>query len=212
MLFVYHVFRYFKGLGTLWSELGVTGSPATNCPYRGTNANREYADISGCATAPTEIDGKVNDGTFCTHWDEGCMRDELMTGIITGDLPMSRVTIGSLDDMGYTVDYAQADVYDESDLGPGCTCGRRERSVLEASQHGETRQLGRGHPTTKPQKLSETMRQHAIDVGTSILRNRSVPSRGQKVPEKATWVGNKAISIVVAADDGDGIFSVVVKG
>jgi hypothetical protein len=137
------------------------------------------------------------------------MRTELMTGIVTGDLPMSRVTIGSLDDMGYTVDYSQADAYNATDLGPGCICNRRTRSILEA-KHGETRQLGRSHPNTKPQKLSRTMRQRAIDVGTSILNHRSVPNRGQKVPEKTMWVGNKAISVVVA--DGDGIFSVVVKG
>jgi hypothetical protein len=35
----------------------------------------------------------------------------MMTPYFNGDMPISRVTIGALEDLGYTVSYAQADPY-----------------------------------------------------------------------------------------------------
>jgi len=53
------------GVGTLWASNGVTGPEEENCPYLGTQANLEWAAITGCPVIPTENDGVPRDGTFC---------------------------------------------------------------------------------------------------------------------------------------------------
>ena len=51
-------------------------------------------------------------GTAGAHWSEAAFGNELMTGFISGiPDPLSTVTIGSLQDMGYTVNYSAADAY-----------------------------------------------------------------------------------------------------
>lgn len=52
-------------------------------------------------------------------WDNACLRDELMTGFLReGATPiLSRITIGSLLDLGYEVDFSEADPFDLFDLG-----------------------------------------------------------------------------------------------
>jgi hypothetical protein len=46
-----------------------------------------------------------------SHWAEAIFGDELMTGYADDDLPLSRVTVGALEDLGYTVRYAAADPF-----------------------------------------------------------------------------------------------------
>ena len=78
--------------------------------------------MSGCTTAPP-VEDEGGEGTACGHWDEQCFVDELMTGFSSGSLPMSRVTVGSLEDLGYVVNYGAADAFTSNDLGAVCRCG-----------------------------------------------------------------------------------------
>jgi len=205
-----------KGIGTRWRALGVTGPNrlfGPDCPYLGDRANAEYEAISGCAVVPTEQGG--GGGTKCSHWDEECLGAELMTGSLdNGRLnPLSRITIASLEDLGYEVDYSTADAYGRSDLGAGCTCTRRLRSILDMA-HGETQQLGLRSPNTPRRRLSEEMRDHAIGYGRAIMANRtaslSVGRRAELASEKGfSYVGDQVVSVVVEDVDGS-IFSVVV--
>ena len=51
-------------------------------------------------------------GTRDGHWREEIFANELMTGFLdTGANPLSRVTIGAFEDLGYGVDYERADAY-----------------------------------------------------------------------------------------------------
>ena len=63
------------------------------------------------------------------------MKGELMTPLISGNNQLSRITIGSLEDLGYTVDYTKADPYTTADLGtaPGCICNGR--SLLDVHRN-----------------------------------------------------------------------------
>ncbi len=46
------------------------------------------------------------------HWRELVFGDELLTGFLSGsDRPLSRMSVASFEDLGYTVDYAAADPY-----------------------------------------------------------------------------------------------------
>ena len=157
------------GIGTLWETTGVTGTDRQNCPYRGPKANAEYTAISGCSVVPTELDG--SEGTRCGHWDEVCMGNELMTGFLdAGNNPLSRISIASLEDIGYEVDYRNVDSYTASDLNPNCVC-RRRRTLLDM-MHGETHQLGLRLPGTQRRKLSDDLFEIAMSYGKEELAKR----------------------------------------
>ena len=157
------------GIGTLWEISGVSGSDRQNCPYRGPKANAEFSEISGCLVVPTELDG--GGGTRCGHWDEECMESELMTGFAdVGNNPLSRITIASLEDLGYDVDYRNADSYTTSDLNPNCVC--RRRRTLADMMHGETHQLGLRIPGSQRRKLSGELFDIAMSYGKEQLAQR----------------------------------------
>jgi hypothetical protein len=183
------------GIGSLWTTTGVTGSRSSNCPYRGPRANAEFQLLSGCnnRTIPTESDGDPRGGTFCGHWDEECLESELMTGELsrTGTIPLSRLTIATLDDLGYTVDYSSAETFTKSNLNLNCQCTqkrqrrarRRHGSILDMS-HGDTHQLGlRSSSSSSPppprqrRRLSDAAYQMALEYGENILSQRAQEAR-----------------------------------
>lgn len=188
----------------------MAGSDSDNCPYYGLNANAEFAAISGCSVVPTELDG--GSGTRCSHWDDACLKDELMTGYISGDAqPLSRITIAGMEDLGHTVDYTKADPFGPEDLG-SCPSCRRELSVLDRP-HGEAVQLGLRHPNTKARQLSEGVREEAIAYGHTLLQ-QNAQSNGSRSLEACgsnglTYVGDKVVSIVV--HEAGELYSVIVK-
>lgn len=120
-----HEIGHVYGLGTLWGPEtnGLTGPTASNCPYKSDSAaSREWRALSGCTTSiPTETD--FSQGTKCVHWDEACLVDEMMTGFASKQgMPLSRMTVGALEDLGYTVDYGAADSFPASRLNASCRC------------------------------------------------------------------------------------------
>ena len=51
-------------------------------------------------------------GTADSHWRESTFQTELMTGFVnTGGMPLSAITVGSLQDMGYIVNMLAADPF-----------------------------------------------------------------------------------------------------
>lgn len=124
------------GIGTLWRRLGLNdgvqcvGDDCT-CELEygsGTFAEQEWQNICGeGAILPIECDG--GPGTAGSHFDEACLRNELMTGFVDFDMRLSKITIGSLRDIGYQVDLTKADPFgienlgSVNGLGPGSACG-----------------------------------------------------------------------------------------
>jgi hypothetical protein len=99
------------------------------------------------------------------------MNTELMTGYAdAGTQPLSRITIASLEDLGYTVDYTNADSYTAADLNPNCRC-RRRRTLIDMI-HGETRQLGLRIPGEQRRQLSEEMYNLAVSYGKAKLAEK----------------------------------------
>lgn len=107
---VLHEIGHVLGIGTLWSQDGLVINSGTTDPrYGGAQAFAGYQAIGGRApTVPLESSG--GDGTAESHWRESTFGWEVMTGYIaTADNPLSRMTIGSLADLGYAVNYDRAD-------------------------------------------------------------------------------------------------------
>jgi hypothetical protein len=109
---ILHEMGHILGIGTLWNSLGLKNSAGD---YIGARALAEYRTLSGSASAtsvPVERNG--GSGTAGAHWSESVFNAELMTGYAESAgvaMPISRMTIGALQDLGYTVNYSAADTY-----------------------------------------------------------------------------------------------------
>lgn len=72
----------------------------------------EYGKLKGGASKAVPVENTGGVGTADSHWRETLFRNELMSGFIAGaNNPISRVTVGSLKDLGYDVDLAAAEPY-----------------------------------------------------------------------------------------------------
>lgn len=115
---IVHEIGHVLGIGTVWSlkNFLVGCSSDINFPdpvYLGEKAQEEFATLIGEATPqPVPVANRGGPGTRCGHWREGVFGNELMTGFLdTGSNPLSRLTIATLEDLGYEVNYDAADTY-----------------------------------------------------------------------------------------------------
>lgn len=103
---IVHEMGHVLGVGTLWN-VEPFGFPRTlrevsnNIPYfTGDMANVHWNAEGGTGELP--IEGDFGPGTRFSHWDEATLKNELMTGFLNlGENPLSRITAGSLRDLGY---------------------------------------------------------------------------------------------------------------
>ena len=120
---ILHEMGHVLGIGTLWTQAAfnlLVGGGTSDPYFTGANARTAFANAGGSVYTgiPVPVENTGGTGTRDGHWRETIMRTELMTGYISsGGNAMSRVTIGSLQDMGYVVNMAAADAY----VVPGST-------------------------------------------------------------------------------------------
>jgi len=203
------------GIGTLWVDNSLADSDAAPCNYTlQSRASGEYQALSGCTTAiPLEQTGGA--GTACGHWAEDCLVDELMTGFATGTTqPLSRMTIASLEDLGYTVDYNQADPYAVSNLDPACVCSAALQAdgIIQQSEDKKVSKLGEGTPLrqgSKRRAASDGVLQQAIVYGQKILAERKSIKESFQSTSNIAYVGDRVISVLYIEDGL--IYSVEVK-
>jgi hypothetical protein len=209
------------GIGTVWDITGLAGSRTRKCPYYGRNANLEYKKLTGCSSVPLELDGDA-EGTQCSHFDDECLQNELMTGFLnyaTSYNPLSRITIGALRDLGYTdADYSKADKYERSDINPSCYCTRRQLQDgnVEMTQSNQTyydtqrrstkRSSGSGRKLPKNRRrrrrLSDEGRFHAKKYGISILRqNAKENSHVSSLSPNIEYIGDKYLTVLYLEND-----------
>lgn len=108
---IIHEIGHVLGIGTLW---GFAGLMDADFRYTGANALAEYRALTMSDNAYNPVEEDFGVGTAGGHWDETLFNTELMTGFAEGAgtaMPLSRVTIASLEDLGYTVDYGEADAF-----------------------------------------------------------------------------------------------------
>jgi Leishmanolysin len=172
--------------------------------------------VSGCSSSvPLERDG--GSGIACVHWDEDCMRTELMTSSVgkSGSSPLSRITVGTLHDMGYEVDYSKADPFSKSDLAALCKCaGRRmrnkERNLMDM-KHGEVflvASVSRNQASSSTlERLCDTAKAMAIETGLKYFQTKAKTSEVDD-PE-ITYVAHKVASVLIL--EKGKIFSVLVR-
>jgi hypothetical protein len=136
---ILHEMAHVLGFGTLWEQNGLYNKGSGRYA-NDTRADAEWKTIGCSGPLPVELDH--GDGTKDGHWDEDCLVSELLTGktnLTESSSPLSRVTVGCMEDLGYVVDYSQADDISIGNLG---VCGS---SCPEAG----TRRLRKGRSQGK---------------------------------------------------------------
>ena len=125
---VLHEMGHALGLGTMWQARSLVGSGG----YTGAKGLGEYRTLFGLPGATAvPMDGSG-------HWSETVFRTELMTPIAERagtPMPISRITIGSLQDLGYTVNYAAADAFARPAASPRAV-GRASSPLTAAAGPG----------------------------------------------------------------------------
>ncbi len=131
---ILHEMGHVLGIGPLWGAMANdlidyepagtacnqvppgTGAPSqfTELPvFTGEEATTQHELLGG--TGGPLVEDQYGPGTQCSHWDEETYATELMTGFTSADgsvEPLSAITIGSLQDIGYTVDMGEAEPYE----------------------------------------------------------------------------------------------------
>ena len=111
---VFHEMLHVCGLGTIWEGKKLVKDLDTNNPiYIGENALAEYRKLtSNPSLISIPLENKGGAGTRNVHWRQSTFGNEVFIGVTTGESqPISRMTIGALEDLGYVVNYEHADPY-----------------------------------------------------------------------------------------------------
>jgi leishmanolysin/Big-like domain-containing protein len=120
---ILHEMGHVLGYGTIWTDFSLLADPSqqngTDPHFTGTQALAAFNQVGGSsysgAKVPVEDTG--GEGTADAHWRESVFGDELMTGFVDpGVDPLSRVSVASMADLGYTVNLQGADDYTLSPL------------------------------------------------------------------------------------------------
>ncbi|WP_051963466.1 leishmanolysin-related zinc metalloendopeptidase [Deinococcus misasensis] len=114
---ILHEMGHVLGIGTLykWDELlshngGLDCLQATSVVFGGAQAMQQHAALGG--SGPVPVEDQYGAGTQCGHWQEARFDHELMTGFVeNGPMPLSTLTVGALQDLGYQVNLNAADAY-----------------------------------------------------------------------------------------------------
>ncbi|MBA3894885.1 MAG: Ig-like domain-containing protein [Gemmatimonadales bacterium] len=118
---ILHEMGHVLGFGTLWTSAGLLADPAdvddpgANDPhFTGPLALSAFDAAGGTAYtgAKVPVMNVGGAGTINSHWRDEVFDPELMTGFLsTGFNPLSAITVRSLQDLGYTVNVAEADPF-----------------------------------------------------------------------------------------------------
>ncbi|GAA4475427.1 leishmanolysin-related zinc metalloendopeptidase [Phytohabitans houttuyneae] len=109
-----HEMGHVLGIGTLWGHKRLIKGAGTDNPrFAGKAAIKEYLALTGSGKrSQVPVENTGGPGTREGHWRESVFHNELMSGFIAekGN-PLSRLSVASLADLGYTVDLEAAEEY-----------------------------------------------------------------------------------------------------
>jgi hypothetical protein len=188
---ILHEIGHILGIGTLWNNNGLYSG--SNGNYLGLEGIGEW-ELMGCAgIPPVETDG--GSGTAGGHWDETCLRGELMTGYLSGGMQLSRLTIALLKDMGHGVDLNAADDYPMDLLG---ACGEY------CPAHARQLHVGRQARPLAEKKGKVSKEGHATILAAAAKEMQEAHDmRPRDLPDGMTYVADQFITIYIEDTDGE---------
>jgi hypothetical protein len=113
-----HEMGHVLGIGTIWARKSLLrGVGKQNPTFTGKIAKLEYGKLRGSGPTAVPVENTGGQGTRDSHWRETIFRNELMSGFIaSSNNPISRMTVGSLKDVGYDVDVTAGEPYNLPNL------------------------------------------------------------------------------------------------
>lgn len=132
-----------------------------------------------------------------------CLKNEVLTYTL-GEKKISRITLGALEDLGYTVNYTAADPYGPSDIGTctGCNVNRNLKGKVSSESKQSTSSC-----------YSGIVHQRAVHHGRKLLRDvhdhHVEQTESKPTPEGVVFTGNQRITVLYQHEDGT-LCSVVV--
>jgi Leishmanolysin len=132
-----HEMGHVIGIGTIWTNKGLLAGARTSNPrFTGAAAKKEYGVLKGSAPTPVPVENSGGAGTKNSHWRETLFGNELMSGFIAApNNPLSRLTVASLQDLGYVVDLNAAEPYALPDLRAMAEAGLMAAHSEAAHRH-----------------------------------------------------------------------------
>lgn len=111
---IVHEMGHVLGIGTLWDvQRTLLVGEGGNDPYfQGAGARTQFTRLNRAVYSgtPVPVENSGGIGTRDSHWRESILRNELMTGFLNrSSNPLSALSVGSLQDLGYTVNLAAAE-------------------------------------------------------------------------------------------------------
>lgn len=111
-----HEMAHVLGFGTIWTARGVnSGIGGADPVFTGPAALGIWPTFNlGYSGTPIPLENIPIVGTRDVHWRESVFHAELMTGYVEAPglpMPLSKMTIASMQDIGYAVNYNAADVF-----------------------------------------------------------------------------------------------------
>ena len=146
-----HEMLHVLGIGTLWSDRELLQDEGTTTvTYLGRGGAGGCFDSGGAPVcgAGVPVENHGGPGTADSHWRESTFQTELMTGYVnTGGMPLSAITVGSLQDMGYIVNMLAADPFQVPLAGASANTIPGDGDVGDASAKPWRRDIAkwRGH-------------------------------------------------------------------
>ena len=110
---ILHEMAHVLGFGTIWELKNLLTGKGTSDPrFTGTQAVNEHNTRFSANDTGVPLETMGGQGTRDSHWLEATYTNELMTGFLnSGVNPISRVTIAQFADLGYQVNFGQADPF-----------------------------------------------------------------------------------------------------
>ncbi len=117
-----HEFGHVLGLQSFnWDRRGlIAGIGGTDPVFQGAVGREQFALLGGAAYTgiPVPLENTGGPGTRDSHWRFNVLRRELMVGFAQpGGMPLSRLSIGALADLGYQVRFENAEVFQVPSFG-----------------------------------------------------------------------------------------------
>jgi hypothetical protein len=111
-----HEMLHVVGFGSIWDHdrTLIEGAGGPDPRYVGEQGRSACVGFGGTVSCLSDVpvENTGGAGTADGHWRESTFDTELMTGFIdSGNMPFSSMTIGSLADVGYTVNFADNDAF-----------------------------------------------------------------------------------------------------
>ena len=203
---VTHEMAHVLGFGTMWEQEGLLRDGGGSNPrFTGPVATAQYNIVFGRSDTSVPVENDGGPGTHDTHWRESGFGSELMTGFLDEDSnPVSRVTVGSLADLGYVVDLAAADAYAAPGrpLPPGWT-GAVHAVTVAAGQTRSTIDFGNRAANQAPRVTSLSDSADPAPVGATFTLTAAASDSDGSVAKVGFYRETNGVAGLQTGSGGD---------